>query len=101
MRTPSPAELAEKVETKALPALPAPKVYPSGRVAYPDIVQYRPRDRKGVLLDLPPPEAHTVIVHAGRQAEYDLLVATGLILAPEHTGHHRGPAVDNQRAPHG
>lgn len=86
MRTPSPAELAAKVETRNLPAMPAPKVYPSGRVAWPEIVQYSPRDREGVLLDLPPPEAHTVIVHAGKQAEYDLLVATSALQDERHTG---------------
>ena len=101
MRTPSPAELAAKVETKTLPALPEPTVYPSGRIAWPTIVQYRPRDREGVLLDLPPDEAHHVIVHPGRQAEYDLLVATGRILAAEHTGRARYAHVDNRRAPNG
>lgn len=97
MRTPSPAELRAKVETRSLPAMPAPKVYPSGRIGWPDVCQYRPRDREGVLLDLPPPEPHTVIVHAGRQAEYDLLVATGRILAPEHTGRAGAPLVDNRK----
>lgn len=95
MRTPTPAELRAKVETRSLPAMPARKVYPSGRIGWPDVCQYRPRDREGVLLDLPPPEPHHVVVHD--LPAYELLVATGRILAPEHTGRAAAAMVDNRK----
>ena len=114
---PTPDQLAAKVETKTLPPVPKPEVFllpnKSGgvveRIGWPSVFEYivrgtvklpwRPTLDQNLAPDHPGQQPSSVpwVVAVDDLPAYDLLMATGALLDPRHTGSKGAPLIDNRK----